>query len=85
MPYFNGHLHALHLFRFGDTLTALDFSGSGCRGVAFAGRIAGPGKANLQAPWLGFTGVFVVSIMLTLLVFIGEGVRDALDPRKTFA
>jgi microcin C transport system permease protein len=43
------------------------------------------GKANLQAPWLGFTGFFVVSIMLTLLVFIGEAVRDALDPRKTFA
>jgi microcin C transport system permease protein len=42
------------------------------------------GKANLQAPWLGLTGFFTLSIMLTLVVFIGEAVRDAFDPRKTF-
>ena len=43
------------------------------------------GKANLQAPWLGLTGFFVIAIMLSLLIFIGEGVRDAFDPRKLFA
>ncbi len=68
------------------TLTALDFLGFGLPpGSASLGELLAQGKANLQAPWLGFTGFFVVSIMLTLLVFIGEGVRDALDPRKTFA
>jgi microcin C transport system permease protein len=41
-------------------------------------------KANVQAPWLGLTGFFSVAIMLSLLIFIGEGVRDAFDPRKTF-
>ncbi len=43
------------------------------------------GKANLQAPWLGLTGFFVIAIMLSLLIFIGEAVRDALDPRKVLA
>jgi microcin C transport system permease protein len=43
------------------------------------------GKANLQAPWLGFTGFFVIALMLSLLIFIGEAVRDAFDPRKLFA
>jgi microcin C transport system permease protein len=42
------------------------------------------GKSNVQAPWLGFTGFFSVAIMLSLLIFIGEAVRDAFDPRKTF-
>jgi microcin C transport system permease protein len=42
------------------------------------------GKANVQAPWLGLTGFFALSIMLSLLIFIGEAVRDAFDPRKTF-
>jgi len=41
-------------------------------------------KQNLQAPWLGFTAFFTFAIMLSLLVFIFEGVRDAFDPRKTF-
>jgi microcin C transport system permease protein len=41
-------------------------------------------KANIQAPWLGFAGFFSVAIMLSLLIFIGEAVRDAFDPRKTF-
>jgi microcin C transport system permease protein len=68
------------------TLTALDFLGFGLPpGSPSLGELLAQGKANLQAPWLGFTGFFVVSIMLTLLVFIGEAVRDALDPRKTFA
>ena len=68
------------------TLTALDFLGFGLPpGSPSLGELLAQGKSNLQAPWLGFTGFFVVSIMLTLLVFIGEGVRDALDPRKTFA
>ena len=42
------------------------------------------GKNNLQAPWLGLSGFFVLALMLSLLIFIGEGVRDAFDPRKTF-
>jgi microcin C transport system permease protein len=67
------------------TLTALDFLGFGLPpGSPSLGELLNQGKQNLQAPWLGFTGFFVVSIMLTLLVFIGEAVRDALDPRKTF-
>ena len=41
------------------------------------------GKANLQAPWLGLAGFFTIAIMLSLLIFIGEAVRDAFDPRKT--
>ena len=48
------------------------------------GELLSQGKANVQAPWLGFTGFFSVAIMLSLLIFIGEGVRDAFDPRKTF-
>ena len=42
------------------------------------------GKNNLQAPWLGLTGFLTIAIMMTLLVFVGEAVRDAFDPRKTF-
>jgi len=68
------------------TLTALDFLGFGLPpGSASLGELVAQGKNNLQAPWLGITGFMVVSIMLSLLVFIGEAVRDALDPRKTFA
>jgi microcin C transport system permease protein len=43
------------------------------------------GKENLNAPWLGLTGFFAIAIIMTLLVFIGEGVRDAFDPRKAVA
>ena len=48
------------------------------------GEMIAQGKANLQAPWLGLTAFFTMSIMLSLLIFIGEAVRDAFDPRKTF-
>jgi microcin C transport system permease protein len=68
------------------TLTALDFLGFGLPpGSASLGELLAQGKSNLQAPWLGLTGFFVIAIMLSLLLFIGEAVRDALDPRKLFA
>jgi microcin C transport system permease protein len=67
------------------TLTALDFLGFGLpAGSPSLGELLNEGKANTQAPWLGFTGFFTVAIMLSLLIFIGEAVRDAFDPRKTF-
>ncbi len=67
-------------------LTSLDFLGLGMPpGSASLGELLRQGKENLQAPWLGFTGFFAIAGMLTLLVFVGEAVRDALDPRKTFA
>jgi microcin C transport system permease protein len=66
------------------TLTSLDFLGFGLPpGSPSLGEILAQGKANLQAPWLGLTGFVVLAVMLSLLVFIGEAVRDALDPRKT--
>ncbi len=67
-------------------LTSLDFLGIGLPpGSASLGELLGQGKANLQAPWLALTGFFVIAIMLSLLIFIGEAVRDAFDPRKLFA
>ncbi len=67
------------------TLTALDFLGFGLPpGSPSLGELLSQGKANVQAPWLGLTGFFSLSIMLSLLIFIGEAVRDAFDPRKTF-
>ena len=67
------------------TLTALDFLGFGLPpGSASLGELLKQGKDNLQAPWLGFAGFFVIALMLSLLVFIGEAVRDAFDPRKIF-
>jgi microcin C transport system permease protein len=66
------------------TLTSLDFLGFGLPpGSPSLGEILAQGKANLQAPWLGITGFAVLAVMLSLLVFIGEAVRDAFDPRKT--
>ncbi|MEE8279612.1 MAG: ABC transporter permease subunit, partial [Alphaproteobacteria bacterium] len=66
------------------TLTALDFLGFGLPpGSPSLGELLQQGKANLHAPWLGFTAFFVLGIMLSLLIFIGEAVRDAFDPRKT--
>jgi microcin C transport system permease protein len=67
------------------TLTALDFLGFGLPpGSPSLGELLSQGKANVQAPWLGFTGFFSIAFMLSLLIFIGEAVRDAFDPRKTF-
>ncbi|MFK8253795.1 ABC transporter permease [Ancylobacter terrae] len=67
------------------TLTALDFLGFGLPpGSPSLGELMAQGKANVQAPWLGITGFFTVALMLSLLIFIGEAVRDAFDPRKTF-
>ena len=66
------------------TLTALDFLGFGLPpGSASLGELLNQGKANLQAPWLGITSFCVLALMLSLLIFIGEAVRDAFDPRKT--
>ncbi len=68
-----------------STLTALDFLGFGLPpGSASLGELLAQGKNNLQAPWLGITGFIVISLMLSLLIFIGEAVRDAFDPRKSF-
>lgn len=67
------------------TLTSLDFLGFGLPvGSPSLGELLAQGKANMQAPWLGLSAFFVLSIMFSLLVFIGEGIRDALDPRKVF-
>lgn len=67
------------------TLTSLDFLGFGLPpGSPSLGELLAQGKANLQAPWLGLTGFFVIALMLSLLIFVGEAVRDAFDPRKTF-
>ncbi|MBB2751463.1 UNVERIFIED_ORG: microcin C transport system permease protein [Rhizobium aethiopicum] len=67
------------------TLTSLDFLGFGMPpGSPSLGEMIAQGKSNLQAPWLGLTAFFAMSIMLSLLIFIGEAVRDAFDPRKTF-
>jgi microcin C transport system permease protein len=68
------------------TLTALDYLGFGLPpGSASLGEMVQQGKENLHAPWLAITAFCVLTTILTLLVFIGEAVRDALDPRKTFA
>ncbi len=67
------------------TLAGLDFLGYGLPSSAPSlGELSLQAKQNLQAPWLGFTAFFTFAIMLALLVFIFEGVRDAFDPRKTF-
>lgn len=67
-------------------LTSLDFLGFGLPpGSPSLGELLNQGKNNLQAPWLAFTGFTILAVMLSLLVFIGEAVRDAFDPRKTLA
>ncbi len=64
-------------------LTGLDFLGFGLPpGSASLGEVLAQGKNNLQAPWLGLSAFFAIGIMTILLVFIGEGVRDAFDPRQ---
>jgi microcin C transport system permease protein len=66
-------------------LTALDFLGLGLPpGSPSLGELLLEGKRHLEAPWLGLTGFFSVALMLSLLIFVGEAVRDAFDPRKTF-
>jgi microcin C transport system permease protein len=68
-----------------STLTSLDFLGFGLPpGSPSLGELLKQGQRNLTAPWLGLTGFFVISIMLSLLIFVGEATRDAFDPRKTF-
>ncbi|MEO1239051.1 MAG: ABC transporter permease [Pseudomonadota bacterium] len=68
------------------SLASLDFLGFGLPSSAPSlGELTLQAKQNLQAPWLAFTAFFTFAIMLSLLVFIFEGVRDAFDPRKTFS
>ena len=68
------------------SLTALDFLGFGLpAGSPSLGEVLNQGKNNLTAPWLGLSGFAVIAGMLSLLIFVGEGVRDAFDPRKIFA
>lgn len=65
------------------TLTSLDFLGFGLPvGSASLGELLAQGKANLHAPWIGISAFATLSIMLSLLVFIGEAARDAFDPRQ---
>ncbi len=66
-------------------LTALDFLGLGLPpGSPSLGELLLQGKGNLQAPWLALSAFFSIALLLALLIFIGEAVRDAFDPRKTF-
>ena len=66
-------------------LSGLDFLGFGLPpGSASLGEMVNQGRNNLQAPWLGITSFLTLGIMLGLLVFVGEAIRDSLDPRKTF-
>jgi len=68
------------------TLTALDFLGFGLPpGSPSLGELVLQGKNNLNAPWLAFTAFVIIALMMSLLVFIGEAVRDALNPRKVMA
>ncbi|MEJ6781841.1 ABC transporter permease [Aminobacter sp. Piv2-1] len=68
-----------------STLTSLDFLGFGLPpGSASLGELLKQGQRNLNAPWLGLSGFVVISLMLSLLIFVGEATRDAFDPRKTF-
>ena len=67
------------------SLTALDFLGLGLPpGSPSLGELLLQGKKHLEAPWLGISGFVAIAVTLSLLIFIGEAVRDALDPRKTF-
>jgi microcin C transport system permease protein len=69
-----------------EYLTALDFLGFGLPpGSPSLGELLLQGRENLESPWLGLTAFGAVAFILALLVFIGEAVRDAFDPRKTFA
>ena len=62
----------------------LDFLGFGLpAGSPSLGELLAQGKANLHSPWLGLSGFFTLLLLLTLLIFIGEAVRDAFDPRRS--
>ena len=66
-------------------LSGLDFLGFGLPpGSASLGEMVNQGRNNLHAPWLGLTSFFTLAVMLSLLVFVGEAIRDSLDPRKIF-
>jgi len=66
------------------TLTTLDFLGFGLPlGSPSLGELLAQGKANIDSPWLGLSAFFTLAIMLTLLIFVGEAVRDAFDPRRS--
>ena len=66
-------------------LTALDFLGLGMPiGSPSLGELLLQGKKHIEAPWLGISGFMATALILSLAIFIGEAVRDALDPRKTF-
>lgn len=66
------------------TLTSLDFLGFGLPpGSASLGELLAQGKENIHAPWLGLTAFFTLAVTLSLLIFVGEAVRDAFDPRKS--
>lgn len=68
------------------TLASLDFLGYGMPpGSPSLGELLSQGKDNFYAPWLGLTGFISIAVLLSSLIFVGEGVRDAFDPRKTFA
>jgi len=69
-----------------STLTSLDFLGLGMPpGSPSLGELLLEGKSNLSAPWLGLSAFAIIALLLSLLIFIGEAVRDAFDPRKTFS
>jgi len=68
------------------SLAALDYLGYGLpANLPSLGQLSRQAQQNLQTPSLAFTAFFTFTIMLSLLVFIFEGVRDAFDPRKTFS
>ena len=77
-------LSAVHPVRLGDICCRrLDFLGFGLPpGSPSLGELVAQARSNLQAPWLGFTAFFVLGGVLTLLIFVGEAVRDAFDPRR---
>ena len=67
-------------------LTALDFLGLGLPvGSASLGEIVQQGKGNLWAPWIGLSAFVALALLLTLIIFVSEAVRDAFDPRRSVA
>lgn len=65
-------------------LTTLDYLGYGLpAGSPSLGELISQGKGNLDAPWLALAGFFSLTVVLSLLIFIGEALRDAFDPRQS--